>query len=111
MVEKIKKGSIKHCVTALLCIFFSSIIYTQESENSFDLTSKYDETEQIYEADTNQEDDALAQTPLQPHRDRQGPRYQPPRPHLQTPKIPRNGPRSRRLPHCVKARRDERYPG
>jgi outer membrane protein insertion porin family len=66
MVEKIKKGSIKHCVTALLCIFFSSIIYTQESENSFDFTSKYDAPEQIYEADTNQEDDALAQTPLQP---------------------------------------------
>ena len=45
MVEKIKKGSLKHCVIALLCIFLSDITYTQEAErHTFDLASKYDES-------------------------------------------------------------------
>lgn len=43
MIEKIKKGSLRHYVTALLLVFFSGYVFSQE-EPLFNVTSKYDES-------------------------------------------------------------------
>ena len=73
MVEKIKKGSLRHCVTALLLFFLSGNTYIQASlahlsddeEQTINITSEYDDPthEEDDTLNNNEVDDFIQETP------------------------------------------------